>query len=62
MHSLHSPIVVIKVDGSHHLAALDVADAQVDAADHVAVDQLHYLRGRGKLRVDLRAVVCLALI
>lgn len=54
---MHSPVVVVEVDGAHHLAALDVADAQADAADHVAVHQLHDLRRRRELRVDLRAVV-----
>lgn len=57
LHSLHGAVVVVEVDRAHHLAALDVADAQADAADHVAVHQLHDLRRRRELRVDLRAVV-----
>lgn len=50
---LHCPVVVIEVDAAHHLAALYVADAQTDAADHVTVDQFHDLRCRREFGIDL---------
>lgn len=56
LHRLHGAVVVVEVDGAHHLAALDVPDAQADAADHVTVHQFHDLRRGRELRVDLRSV------
>lgn len=53
LHSLHSAVVVVEVDGAHHLAAFDIADAQADTADHVTVYQLHYLCCRREFGVDL---------
>jgi hypothetical protein len=56
LHGLNGAIIVIEVDGSHHLAALNVTDAQADAAYHVAIHQLYDLRRRRELGVDLRTV------
>lgn len=37
---LHSPIVVVEVDGSHHFCALQVTDLHSDFADGVAANEL----------------------
>lgn len=53
LHSLHGAVVVVEVDGAHHLAALDVAYAQADPTNHVAAHQLHDLRRCREFRVNL---------
>lgn len=60
LHSLDGAIVVIKINRAHHLASFDITNTQADAADHVAVDQLDYLRGCRELRVDLRPLYAIS--
>jgi len=50
---LHGPVVVVEVDGAHHLGALQVADLHRHLADGVAADQLHHLLGGSVARVHL---------
>ena len=40
---LHGAVVVVDGERAHHLAALEVGDAQHDLADRVAAHQLHDL-------------------
>ena len=43
-HGLHGAVVVVDVDGPHHLGALQVADAQRDLGNGVGAHQLDNLR------------------
>lgn len=49
---LHSPIIVVEVDGSHHFCALEVTDLYRDFADGVAADELDNLLCGGVASVD----------
>lgn len=49
---LHSPVVVVEVDGSHHFCALQVTDLHGDFADGVAADELDDLLCGGVASVD----------
>lgn len=53
-HGLHRAVVVEDVDGPQHFRALEVADAEADAPDGVAADELHDLRRRRELGVHLQ--------
>lgn len=44
---LHSSVVVIEVDSSHHLGALQVSNFHRHFADSVAANELHNLLGGG---------------
>jgi len=41
--SLHSPVVVVEVDGADHLGAFEVTDFHRDFADGVAANELDNL-------------------
>lgn len=44
---LHGPVVVVEVDGSHHLGPFQVSNLHCHLADGVAANELHHLlRGR----------------
>ena len=51
---LHGPVVVVDDDGAHHLGPLDIGDAQREAVDDVAADQLDNLRRGGEANVGLQ--------
>lgn len=40
---LHSPVVVIKIDGANHFGAFEVANLHCDFADGVATNELDNL-------------------
>lgn len=48
---LHSSVVVIEVDGPHHLGAFQIPDFHRYFADGVAANELHNLLGGGVSRV-----------
>lgn len=48
---LHSSVVVIEVDGSHHLGPLQISNFHRHFADGVAANELHNLLGGGVPRV-----------
>lgn len=50
---MHSPIVVVEVDGSHHFCPLQVTNFYSDFADGVAADELDDLLCGGVASVDL---------
>ena len=54
---LNGSVVVVDDDGAHHLSSLDIGDAQREAVDHVAADQLDNLRRRREAHVRLQCRV-----
>jgi hypothetical protein len=50
---LHATVVIIYVDSSHHLASLQVTNAQCNLTDSMATNKLYYLCGCCELGVNL---------
>ena len=53
-HGLHGPVVVVNIDGPHHLLPLQVPNSKQDLRDAVASAKLHHLGAGGELGVHLQ--------